>query len=107
MFWTGLNKMKNYTCLIKRGKHVKTAIAKTELKEKIALLPEEKIKDVNIFIDSILAQSKAEEPKRVSLRGIWKDKGFDKIEDLGCELKKLRREMNDSFCNSNIAEKCQ
>ncbi len=77
----------------------KTAIAKTELKKKISLLPEERIKEVRTFIDFILAQSEMDTPKRVSLRGIWKNKGFEKITDLGAELKKLRHEMNDSTLN--------
>ena len=77
----------------------KTAIAKTELNKKISLLPEERIKEVRTFIDFILAQSEMDTPKRVSLRGIWKNKGFEKITDLGAELKKLRHEMNDSTLN--------
>ncbi|MDP8240950.1 MAG: DUF2281 domain-containing protein [Candidatus Hatepunaea meridiana] len=72
-------------------------IDKMELKEKISLLPEERVNEVKSFIDFILAQSEMIKQTPTNLRGIWKNKGFEKINDLDSELKDLRKEMNDSI----------
>ena len=72
-------------------------IDKIELKEKISLLPEERVNEVKSFIDFILAQSEMIKQTPTNLCGIWKNKGFEEINDLDSELKDLRKEMNDSI----------
>lgn len=73
------------------------AIKKMELIHKIAKLPEKNIYEVDNYIQKILSQLEFEEPKPVSLKGIWKNKGFEKITDLETELKIIRNELNDSI----------
>ena len=72
-------------------------IKKMELINKIAKLPEKKIYEVDSYIQKILLQLKFEKPKPVSLKGIWKNKGFEKITNLDAEIKKNRDELNDSI----------
>jgi len=74
-----------------------TTIEKIELKEKISLLPEERVNEVKSFVDFILAQSEMIKQTPTNLRGIWKNKEFEKINDLDSELNNLRKEMNDSI----------
>lgn len=72
------------------------AIKKMELINKIAQLPEEKISEVDKYLQQILLQFKFEKPKPINLKGIWKNKGFEKIADLELEIRKIRIELNES-----------
>ena len=74
-----------------------TAIKKMELIQQISQLPEQKLGEVETFLGRILSQSKVESPKPISLKGIWKNKGFEKISDLESEIKLIRSELSDSI----------
>ncbi len=58
------------------------AVKKMELINQIARLPEQKILEVENFIQKLLAQSEVKKSEPISLKGIWKNKGFEKIIDL-------------------------
>ena len=73
------------------------AVKKMELIQKIAKLPEQKIYEVDNFIQKILSQLEFEQAKPINLKGIWKNRGFEKITDLEAEIKKVRTELNDSI----------
>lgn len=73
------------------------AVKKMQLINKIAKLPEQKISEVDSFIQKIIAQLEFKKPEPISLKGIWKNKGFEKITDLEGELKTIRQELNDSI----------
>jgi len=73
------------------------AIKKMELINKITKLPEQKIDEVDNYLQIILLQLKLEKPKPISLRGIWKNKGFEKIADLETEIKNIHNELNSSI----------
>ena len=73
------------------------AVKKMELINKIAKLPEQKISEVDSFIQKLLAQLDFKKPEPISLKGIWKNKGFEKIADLETEIKNIRHELNDSI----------
>lgn len=73
------------------------AVKKMELINKIAKLPEQKISEVDSFIQKLLAQLEFKKPEPISLKGIWKNKGFEKITDLEGEIKNIRQELNDSI----------
>ena len=66
------------------------ALKKIELIHKISKLTEQKIHEVDNYIKKILLQLKIEKPKPVSLKGIWKNKGFEKLTDLETEIKLIR-----------------
>jgi len=73
------------------------AVKKMELINKIAKLPEQKITEVDSFIQKLLAQLKVKKAMPISLKGIWKNKGFEQIADLETEIKNIRRELDDSI----------
>lgn len=73
------------------------AVKKMQLINKIAKLPEQKISEVDSFIQEIFAQLELKKPEPISLKGMWKNKGFEKIADLEDELKSIRQELNDSI----------
>jgi len=73
------------------------AVKKMELINKIAKLPEQKISEVDSFIQKLLAQLDLTKTEPISLKGIWKNKGFEKIIDLEAELKNIRRELGVSI----------
>ena len=74
-----------------------TAIKRMELIQQISQLPEQKLGEVETFLKRILSQLKVESPKPISLKGIWKNKGFEKISDLESEIKLIRSELSDSI----------
>lgn len=73
------------------------AAKKMELINKISKLPEQKISEVDSFIQKLFAQLELKKPEPISLKGIWKNKGFEKIADLEGELKSIRQELTDSI----------
>lgn len=77
-------------------------VKKMELINKISKLPEQKISEVDGFIQQLLAQLELKKPEPISLKGIWKNKGFEKITDLEGELKNIRQELNDSILKKSI-----
>jgi hypothetical protein len=79
-----------------------TAIKKMELMHNITKLPDEKINEVEKFVKRILAQLEVAPSKPISLKGIWKNKGFEKILDLESELKLVRRELSNSILKKEI-----
>ncbi len=64
------------------------AVKKMELINKIAKLPEQKISEVDSFIQKLLAQLDLTKTEPISLKGIWKNTGLfnskipQKIRDL-------------------------
>jgi len=72
-------------------------IKKIELKHKISQIPEQKLEEVDMFLKSIVSQLNLTSSKPISLKGIWKNKGFEKISDLGSELKSIRSKLNNSI----------
>ncbi len=74
-----------------------TAIKKMELIQKITKLPEKKLAEVEKFLKRILSQQHVTPQKPISLKGIWKNKGFEKISDLESELKSIRSKLSNSI----------
>ncbi len=72
------------------------AIKKIELKHKITQLPENKLDEAETFLTHLLSEE-VQPKKRISLKGIWKNKGFEKIMDLDSELKSIREELSESI----------
>jgi hypothetical protein len=73
------------------------AVKKMELINQISRLPEQKIVEVEYFIQQLLAQLEVKKSEPISLKGIWKNKGFEKIVDLETEIKNIRQALDDSL----------
>ncbi len=78
------------------------AIKKTELINKISLIPEQKLEEVSDFIDFIIVRSKKILSETGTLEGIWKDKGFEKIQDLEAEIIEVRKEIGDAILRRRV-----
>ena len=73
-----------------------TGLKVAEIKKDIALLPEDKLDEVKDFISFVLSRSKEKKKKIVHMKGIWKGKGFEKL-NINKELKVARKEMSESI----------
>ncbi len=67
------------------------AMKKIEINKKLSLVSEDKIDEVTDFIEFILSKSKIQNRRPVRLRGVWKNKGFEKIKDMEAELKEIKK----------------
>lgn len=75
---------------------------KMELLNTITKLPEQEFHEVDKFVKRLLEKLQIEQPKPISLKGIWKDKGFERIPSLEKELKLVRAEMADAVLRKEI-----
>ena len=78
-----------------------TGLKVAEIKKNLALLPEDKLYEVKNFISFVLSRNKEKKKKIVQMRGIWKDKGFEKL-NIDNELKVARNEMSESILKKMI-----
>ena len=79
-----------------------TAVKKIEFMDKIAHLSEQKFDEVNLFVDFVLAQSKGSSSESINLRGIWKNKGFEKLQSIESEIRDVRKEISDAILKRRI-----
>ena len=70
--------------------------------DKIAHLSERKFDEVNLFVDFVLTQSKGVFSESINLRGIWKNKGFEKIQNLESDIGDVRKEISDAILKRRI-----
>lgn len=73
------------------------AMKKTALRNCILRLPDQEIDAVEKFITKLLAHKSGKKPRPISLEGIWKDKGFEKLKDLESEIRQIRAEIGSSI----------
>jgi hypothetical protein len=78
------------------------AIKKIEIISKLFRIPEKALDKVESCIESILTESNVVPQQNRSLKGIWKDKGVDKIVDLEREIKQIRKELSDSILKREL-----
>lgn len=78
-----------------------SAMKKIEINKKLSLMPENKIDEVNDFIEFIISKTPDRKRKPMKLRGIWKNKGFENI-DIESELKAIRRDLTDSTLKKKV-----
>ena len=78
-----------------------TGLKVAEIKKDIALLPEDKLDEVKDFISFVLSRNNEKKKKIVRMKGIWKGKGFEKL-NINKELKVARKEMSESILKKEI-----
>jgi hypothetical protein len=78
-----------------------TGLKVAEIKKDLALLPEDKLDEVKDFISFVLSRNKEKKKKIVQMEGIWKGKGFEKL-NIDKELKVARKEMAESILKKEI-----
>jgi hypothetical protein len=79
-------------------------LTKSKIIQELMYIPDERLKEVELFIKSILNQSdmKSIQKEPRSLAGIWKDKGFEQLIDIDKEIDIIRLELD-----KPISEKIQ
>ena len=68
-------------------------LKKLEIISNLSLVPMNRLEEIQRFIDYILYTTRAKKKKPISVRGIWKNKGFEKI-DIEKELKAIRNDIH-------------
>ena len=72
-----------------------------EIQRDLLLLSEKRLEEVMDFVGFILSKSHVPKRRVVKLKGIWANKGFEKI-DMDSELKSIRAETYDSILKKKI-----
>ena len=72
------------------------AMKKAEIASVLSLVPPGSLDKIKEYIESFIAEPETEGETAGSLKGLWKNKGFENITDLDGELKAVRREMENS-----------
>ena len=78
-----------------------TGLKVAEIKKNLALLPEDKLDEVKDFISLVLSRNKEQKKIIVQMKGIWKGKGFEKL-NIDNELKVARKEMAETILKKEI-----
>ena len=73
------------------------AIKKTEIIKQLSRVSERELDKIRMCIESVLMESSKVNQRRHSLKGIWKDKGFDRLTDLEEEIEQIRKELDESI----------
>ena len=74
-----------------------TAIKKIEIVNALSRVPVSSLDKIKKYIDTFATEPKSSTHCQSGLKGIWKDKGFEKIIDLDAELKEARRQLGNSI----------
>lgn len=72
-------------------------LAVDKIKQKLSKIPDDKLIEVDDFIDFLLVKSQKPIPNIVKLEGIWEGLGFEKIQNLETNIKKIRKEISNSI----------
>lgn len=75
----------------------KTDLGIYKIKQKLSKVPEERLNEVNDFIEFILMKSKKGGSTIIKFEGIRKGLGFKNINDLESEIRQLRKETTESI----------
>ena len=67
-----------------------------EIVNSLALVPDDSLDKIKTLVDGLLSEAGHPKPANRSLRGIWKDKGFEKIVELEAEIAEVRRQESPS-----------
>jgi uncharacterized lipoprotein YddW (UPF0748 family) len=78
------------------------AITKSTIIQELSRIPETSLYTVKMYLDTLLTDVQASSLKNQSLRGIWKDQGFEKIVNLPKELHQIRQELQEHILQRTL-----
>jgi len=73
------------------------AIRKMSIMSVLSHIPESYLDNIEMYFDALTKDTWASSSENKSLKGIWKDAGFEKIVDLEGEIRDLRYEIQDGI----------
>jgi hypothetical protein len=79
-----------------------TAIKKMAIIEELSRLPETRLDTVKNYLDTLLMDVQALPPTNQSLKGIWKDAGFENLANLEEELSTVRQELQEAILKQKL-----
>lgn len=71
-------------------------LKKLEIISNLSFVPVNRLDEIQRFIEYILYTTKARKKRPISVRGIWENKGFEKI-DIEKELKDIRKNIQQNL----------
>jgi hypothetical protein len=71
-------------------------LKKLEIINNLSFVPANRLDEIQRFIEYILYTTKARKKRLISVRGIWENKGFEKI-DIEKELKDIRKNIQQNL----------
>lgn len=79
-----------------------SAIKRMEIANSLSHIPDHSLEKIQAFVDDIASESEKSKQFRGSLKGIWRDKGFEKITDLDEQIIEARRQLGESILNKRF-----
>ena len=74
-----------------------SAIHRIKIMKLLSFIPDNKLNQLEMYINSILPESLKKDQTNISLKGIWKNKGFDKIDNLDTQINKIRKQFGSNI----------
>lgn len=78
------------------------AIKKMTIIQELSRIPETSLDRVKMYLDTLLTDIQVSVPTNQSLKGIWKDAGFDKIVNLEEEIRSVRHELQNTILTRQV-----
>jgi len=82
-----------------------SAVNTVEISNLLSFVPDEKLETVKTFLKFMLFESGINFEKKSqnkTLKGIWKNKGFEKFENLDNEILNVRKKLSGSILSRNL-----
>jgi len=76
-------------------------LKKLEIISNLSFVPANKLEEISNFIEFILFTNKVKPKKPISVRGIWENKGFEKI-NVEEELKNIRKDIQKNLDHKEL-----
>ena len=73
------------------------AIKKMTIIQELSRIPETSLDRVKLYLDTLLQDIQVSSPTNQSLKGIWKNAGFEKIVNLEEDIRQTRHELQDAI----------
>lgn len=68
-----------------------------KIKQKLSKIPDDKLREIDDFIDFLLIKSPKPARNIVRLEGVWKGLGFEKIQNLETDIKNIRKKISSAI----------
>ncbi len=78
------------------------AIKKMTIIHELSRIPETSLDRVKRYLDSMLQDIQVSVPTNQSLKGIWKDAGFEKIVNMEEEIRNVRHELQEAILTRQV-----
>ncbi len=78
------------------------AIKKMTIIHELSRIPETSLDRVKRYLDSVLQDIQVSVPTNQSLKGIWKDAGFEKIVNVEEDIRNIRHELQETILTRQV-----